>query len=136
MCTWCSNRSVPGRLAPKRLSLHLGAAPVPLKQWSLTTPIQSTSLGSYEYREILREIQASFSVEGVVISTLIGHSLDVYDLPIADRAGASRLLSLVSAALCHLGEPLLILRRRRGCSNACSKTRLTSFSAMKSRNGI
>lgn len=64
------------------LSLHLGAAPVPLKQWSLTTPIQSTSLGSYEYREILREIQASFSVEGVVISTLIGHSLDVYDLPI------------------------------------------------------
>ena len=64
------------------LSLHLGAAPVPLKQWSLTTPIQSTSLGSYEYREILREIQASFSVEGVVISTLIGHSLDVYDLPV------------------------------------------------------
>ena len=64
------------------LSLHLGAAPVPLKQWSLTTPIQSTSLGSYEYREILQEIQASFSVEGVVISTLIGHSLDVYDLPI------------------------------------------------------
>ena len=64
------------------LSLHLGAAPVPLKQWSLTTPIQSTSLGSYEYRQILREIQASFSVEGVVISTLIGHSLDVYDLPV------------------------------------------------------
>jgi glycosyltransferase involved in cell wall biosynthesis len=63
-------------------SLHLGAASIPLKQWSLTTPIQSTSLGSYEYREILREIQASFSVEGIVISTLIGHSLDVYDLPI------------------------------------------------------
>ena len=64
------------------LALYLGAEPVPLKQWSLTTPIQSTSLGSYEYREILREIQASFTVEGVVISTLIGHSLDVYDLPI------------------------------------------------------
>ena len=28
------------------LALHLGEAPVPLKQWSLTTPIQSTSLGS------------------------------------------------------------------------------------------
>ena len=62
-------------------SLHLGAAPVPLKQWSLTTPIQSTSLGNYEYRQILEEIQESFSIQGVVISTLIGHSLDLYDLP-------------------------------------------------------
>ena len=35
------------------LTLHLGAAPVPLKQWNLTTPIQSTSLGSHEYRQIL-----------------------------------------------------------------------------------
>ena len=62
-------------------SLHLGAAPVPLKQWSLTTPIQSTSLGNYEYRRILDEIRESFSIQGVVISTLIGHSLDLYDLP-------------------------------------------------------
>ena len=64
------------------LALHLGTAPVPLKQWSLTTPIQSTSLGSYEYRQILEEIQASFSVVGIVVSTLIGHSLDVYELPV------------------------------------------------------
>lgn len=66
------------------LALYLGAAPVPLKQWSLTTPIQSTSLGSHEYRAILEEIKVSFSVRALVISTLIGHSLDVYDadLPI------------------------------------------------------
>jgi glycosyltransferase involved in cell wall biosynthesis len=62
------------------LTLHLGAAPVPLKQWNLTTPIQSTSLGSHEYRQILAEIQASFSVQGILVSTLIGHSLDLYDL--------------------------------------------------------
>lgn len=66
------------------LALYLGAAPVPLKQWSLTTPIQSTSQGSHEYRAILEEIKVSFSVRALVISTLIGHSLDVYDagLPI------------------------------------------------------
>ena len=64
------------------LSLHLGATPVPLKQWSLTTPIQSTSLGSHEYRQILAEIQGSFSVQGIFVSTLIGHSLDLYDLDI------------------------------------------------------
>ena len=63
-------RSVGTRKAgAQALSLHLGAAPVPLKQWSLTTPIQSTSLGSYEYREILREIQSSFSVEGCLLYT-------------------------------------------------------------------
>ena len=66
------------------LALYLDAAPVPLKQWSLTTPIQSTSHGSHEYRAILEEIKVSFSVRALVISTLIGHSLDVYDagLPI------------------------------------------------------
>ena len=64
------------------LTLHLGAAPVPLKQWNLTTPIQSTSLGSHEYRQILAEIQASFSVQGILVSTLIGHSLDLYDLDV------------------------------------------------------
>lgn len=64
------------------LSLHLGAAPVPLKQWNLGTPIQSTGLGSYEYRQILAEIQESFSLQGIVVSTLIGHSLDIYDLPV------------------------------------------------------
>ena len=62
------------------LTLHLGAAPLPLKQWDLTTPILSTSLGSHEYRQILLEIQESFSVQGILVSTLIGHSLDLYDL--------------------------------------------------------
>jgi glycosyltransferase involved in cell wall biosynthesis len=62
------------------LTLHLGVAPSPLKQWTLTTPIQSTSLGSHEYRQILSEIQESFSVQGILVSTLIGHSLDLYDV--------------------------------------------------------
>ena len=61
------------------LALYLGSGPMPLKQWSLTTPIQSTSLGSHEYRAILAEITGSFSVRALVVSTLIGHSLDVYD---------------------------------------------------------
>ena len=64
------------------LTLHLGAEPLPLKQWDLTTPILSTSLGSHEYRQILLEIQKSFSVQGILVSTLIGHSLDLYDLQV------------------------------------------------------
>jgi len=61
-------------------ALYLGNASEPLKQWTLATPIQSTSLGSYEYRQILGEIQNSFTLRAVVISTLIGHALDIYDL--------------------------------------------------------
>ena len=63
------------------LALYLGDEPVPLKQWTLTTPFQSTSLGSWEYRQILREIQTSFSIRAVVVSSLIGHSLDLYEEP-------------------------------------------------------
>ena len=68
--------------AAQALALHMDGSPVPIKQWTLTTPIQSTSLGSYEYRQILEEIQQSFTLEGLVISTLIGHSLDLYELAV------------------------------------------------------
>ena len=66
------------------LALFIGSEPVPLKQWSLSTPIQSTSLGNHEYREVLSEIFAAFSVRGIIVSSLIGHSLDLYqtELPI------------------------------------------------------
>ena len=66
--------------AAQALALHLGTAQVPLKQWTLSTPIQSTSLGSFEYREILTEIKNAFAVRGVIVSTLIGHSVDIYDI--------------------------------------------------------
>ena len=50
----------------------------PLKSWLLTTPIVSSSTGSYEYGNILSEIIAHHAVSAIFVSTLIGHSLDVY----------------------------------------------------------
>ena len=50
----------------------------PLKSWLLTTPIISSSTGSYEYGNILNEIIAQHAVSAIFVSTLIGHSLDVY----------------------------------------------------------
>ena len=74
-------KSVGIREAPAQaLALHVGEDPVPIKQWHLTTPVQSTSLGSYEYRQILQEIQSAFDLSCIIVSTLIGHSLDVYDV--------------------------------------------------------
>ena len=51
---------------------------IPLKSWLLTTPIVSSSTSSYEYRNILSEIIAQHDVSAIFVSTLIGHSLDVY----------------------------------------------------------
>ena len=51
---------------------------VPLQSWTLTTPIVSTATASYEYANILKTIIAEHSISAVFVSTLIGHSLDIY----------------------------------------------------------
>ncbi len=69
--------------ASKSLALfRVGADSVPVKRWTLTTPIVSTAVGHGEYRQILGEIAAHLPLSRVVVSTLIGHSMDLYDLPL------------------------------------------------------
>lgn len=48
----------------------------PLRVWSLTLPIQSTALAQLEYGALLREIVADYGVQAILVSSLIGHSLD------------------------------------------------------------
>ena len=67
-------------VAAHSLALYMKGQPVPLQQWSLTTPILSSAVGSAEYRRVLAEITAAFPIRAMVVSTLIGHSLDVYRL--------------------------------------------------------
>ena len=52
---------------------------VPWRSWTLTEPILSTVAGHHEYRCLLEEILETFAVESVLVSSLIGHSLDVLD---------------------------------------------------------
>ena len=62
----------------KSMALFLPQSPkVPIKTWSLVSPILSTDIRNEEYDSILREIEDNFSVKQVVVSSLIGHSLDV-----------------------------------------------------------
>ena len=65
-------------VAAHSLALYMKGQPVPLEQWRLTTPILSSSVGSAEYRRVLAEIMQAFPIRAVVVSTLIGHSLDLY----------------------------------------------------------
>jgi len=55
----------------------------PILTWTLTTPILSTSCGSLEYREILADIESKFPLRAIIVSTTIGHALDIYrrDIP-------------------------------------------------------
>jgi len=53
------------------------AMDTPLQSWTLSEPVVSISPGSVEYRRILSELVVDYGVESLVISSLIGHSLDL-----------------------------------------------------------
>ena len=62
----------------QRLSLYAGEEDVvPLRFWELGVPIHATAVAHLEVRRILREIIEDYGVEQVLVSSLIGHSLDV-----------------------------------------------------------
>lgn len=54
----------------------------PLRDWLLDKPIGSIAVGHVQYRRLLREIVRDFHVDAVIVSSLVGHSLDVLDLPL------------------------------------------------------
>jgi GT2 family glycosyltransferase/glycosyltransferase involved in cell wall biosynthesis len=62
----------------ERLALHLPAQAEAgaLREWPLAAPIAATVATSAEYRAILAEVVRDFAVDAVVVSSLIGHSLD------------------------------------------------------------
>lgn len=62
----------------QRLALYRSAAmDRPLRYWELAYPIRATALTHLQYQAILREIIADYGVEVLLISSLIGHCLDV-----------------------------------------------------------
>ncbi len=62
----------------QRLCLYAGEDEVvPLRYWELGVPVHATATAHLEIRRILREIIDEFGVDQVVVSSLIGHSLDV-----------------------------------------------------------
>lgn len=52
----------------------------PLRDWLLDMPIGSIAIAHLQYRRILAEIVRDFEVDAVIVSSLIGHSLDVLEL--------------------------------------------------------
>ena len=48
----------------------------PLRVWELASPIRATAVHHSDYQQILREIVEQYLVDAVMVSSLIGHSLD------------------------------------------------------------
>jgi len=76
-----------GRVGVPGIELHLfSVAPAAvatqeslifLKKWALSKPITSTTIYSLEYQVILEEIFEVFKIDSVIVSSFIGHSLDI-----------------------------------------------------------
>jgi len=58
------------------LELLVDVDAAPIRRWPLATPIAATAFDSAEYREILQSIRDDFAVASILVSSLIGHSLD------------------------------------------------------------
>ena len=72
-----------GDTGGQRLVLYSDPAdPNPIRVWDIAQPIRSTLSHSIEYRRILEQIVSEFGVESIIVSSLIGHTLDVLDQPV------------------------------------------------------
>jgi glycosyltransferase involved in cell wall biosynthesis len=58
------------------------AAIVPVRTWDIARAIRSSATASLEYRAILEQVIAEFGVEAILVSSLIGHSLDALTMPV------------------------------------------------------
>ena len=61
----------------RRLNLHLDLDSPPVRTWTLADPVGTTAQQSPEIEAILATIIAEWGVGSVLVSSLIGHSLDV-----------------------------------------------------------
>src|SRR5690606_24954419 len=50
-----------------------------LLEWQFAAPIATTAVAHDQYRGVFRDVVAAFGVEAVIVSSLIGHSLDALD---------------------------------------------------------
>jgi glycosyltransferase involved in cell wall biosynthesis len=60
-----------------KLSLFTGISDTyPVRTWDLSIPIYSSSIVHLEYQHIIQQIIREFSIDAVLVSSLVGHSLD------------------------------------------------------------
>ena len=72
-----------GETGGQRLVLYSDPVDLkPVRVWDLAQPIRSTLPHNIEYRRILVQIIREFEVEAIIVSSLIGHTLDAISQPL------------------------------------------------------
>jgi glycosyltransferase involved in cell wall biosynthesis len=77
----------------------------PAQAWDLYAPIKGIALAHLQYRQVLRSIIETFGVEVVLVSSLIGHSLDVLDTGVETALVLHDYLPFCPALNIFFGEP-------------------------------
>lgn len=53
---------------------------VPIRTWTLAEPILSTAIAHHQYRQLVASVLDEFAIESVILSSLIGHAIDLLRL--------------------------------------------------------
>ena len=86
---------------------HSANSGIPLRTWVLSEPIMSTALSHFEYQKLLDEVISDFSVESLVISSVIGHSLDLLRTDLATTYVFHDFFPFCPALYATFGDPCL-----------------------------
>jgi len=98
----------------QRLALYRSAAlDTPLAYWQLDYPIQGLAVRHLEYRTILQEIMDRYGIEAILVSSLIGHSLDALDSGLPTRIIAHDYFPFCPAIVIYFGEICCTCERER-----------------------
>ena len=98
----------------QRLALYRSAAlEMPLAYWQLDYPIQGLAVRHLEYRRIVREIIEHYGIEAILVSSLIGHSLDALDSGLPTRIIAHDYFPFCPAIMIYFGEICRTCERER-----------------------
>lgn len=98
----------------QRISLYRSVAmDRPLRYWDLGLPIRATAVTHLQYQAILREIIADFRVEAILVSSLIGHALDVLATGLPTVFLAHDFYPFCPAIVIHFNEVCRACERER-----------------------
>lgn len=86
------------------LVLYAGADMTPLACWPFTTPIQAVAETHAEYRRAIEAIVRDYGVGVVLVSSLIGHALDVLDTGLPTLVVNHDYFPLCPTINLHFGE--------------------------------
>lgn len=95
------------------------ALDIPIRSWTLAEPIVSINMASYEYLGIIEELVSLYNVESVVVSSLVGHSMDILRTSLPTTVVLHDFFPFCPALYATFGSPCL------SCSDselrACAK---------------